>query len=55
MPNRRPAWCSSVFTPNRENLAKSGTKEERRHEKKNQHQTELDELEQKLNFDDDQF
>ena len=38
----------------RENLTKSGTKEELRREWENQHQTELDELEQELKFDDDQ-
>ena len=38
----------------RENLTKSGMKEERKRDRENQHQGELDELEQKLNFDDDQ-
>lgn len=36
-----------------ENLKKSGSKEERKRETENQHQTELDELEQKLKFDED--
>jgi hypothetical protein len=38
----------------RENLTKFGMKEERKRDRENQHQGELDELEQKLNFDDDQ-
>ena len=38
----------------RENLTKVGMKEEHKRDRENQQQGELDELEQKLNFDDDQ-
>ena len=38
----------------RENLTKSGMREERKRDRETQHQGALDELEQELNFDDDQ-